>query len=141
MLIKGKVHVAVSMLFAFAIIMSPPRPGVMVSMRITSLANNINCFLSPLVDFLLTSVAICHKSANLDGTCELCGSFCLSANYCIAQAIVSDTDTASSLLNENQSIMSLDCVQLETINPNFSLRYIAHSAIKLIIRSLIFNIF
>ena len=99
-------------------------------MRITSLANNINCFLSPLVDFLLTSVAICHKSANLDGTCELCGSFCLSANYCIAQAIVSDTDTASSLLNENQSIMSLDCVQLETINPNFSLRYIAHCTIE-----------
>ena len=99
-------------------------------MRITSLANNINCFLSPLVDFLLTSVAICHKSANLDGTCELCRAFCLGANYCIAEAIVSDIDTVSSLLNENQSIMSLDCVQLSTINPNFSLRYIAHSTIE-----------
>ena len=73
-------------------------------MKITSLANNINCFLSLLVDFLLTSAAIRHKSTNLDGTCELCRAFCPSAACCTARAI-SDTDT-SSLLNKNQPIMS-----------------------------------
>ena len=46
-------------------------------------ANNINCFLSQLVDFLLTSTTICHKSANLDGTCELCRLF-VPANCCTA---------------------------------------------------------
>ena len=90
MLIKGKVSVGVSMLFTFSIIMSSRGE---VSMKITSLANNINCFLSLLVDFLLTSAAIRHKSTNLDGTCELCRAFCPNAACCIALPGQSATQT------------------------------------------------